>query len=75
MANAIGTREPLNSALVKVVRLSETTKSGSPYAANMVLNLAMVLDDDAEGTISTSNHLECMDVYHYKEHLPLKGLA
>ena len=47
-------RKPLKSALVKAVSLSETTRL--PWVANMALHLAIVLGDDAEETIPTSNH-------------------
>ena len=57
--NFIGAQKGLNAALVKAVPLSETTRLRSPCVANVVLNLAMALDDATEGTISSSNHLKC----------------
>ena len=53
----------LNSALVKLVALSETMVSGRPCIANIVFwggggGGWIVISDDVEGTITTSSHLE-----------------
>ena len=51
----------LNSALVKLVALSETMVSGRPCVANIVFlggGVWIVICDDVEGTITTSSHLE-----------------
>ena len=59
MPDTISSRELWNSELVNGVPLLVTNKSGIPCVAHIFLNIWIVFDDVAAGTVVASTHLEC----------------
>ena len=65
-------RNDLNSLLTKLDPLSDTTISGRPCEAKVVLSFSMVALEVAEFTQWISVHFECASVIRRKI-LPIKG--